>query len=69
MEQGLIDALPYIMKYAPGAIADITAALQKKGYTVAQIGAIYSQVVEYDQLGINPNAPVKPEPAPAVKAF
>jgi hypothetical protein len=68
MEALLAIIVPLAEKYGPGIVADIIAAFKKAGYTVAQIDAIFSQVLPYDQLGINPNAPVKPEattnPAP-----
>jgi hypothetical protein len=68
MEEIVLIALPLIAKYAPGLIGDFTAALHKAGYTITQIGAIYAQVKPYQELGINPNAPVQPETTPAPKA-
>lgn len=64
MEQLLAVFLPLAIKYTPEIYADILAAFKKAGYTVAQIDAIFSQAKPYDQLGINPNAPVQPENAP-----
>lgn len=65
MEELLNIFLPLAEKYGPGIYADVVAAFQKKGYTAAQIDAIFSQAKPYDQLGINPNAPVVPETPPA----
>lgn len=61
MEAILAIVLPLVIKYAPGLIKDIQAALEKEGYTVAEIDAIFAAVKPYDELGIDPNAPVKPE--------
>lgn len=55
--------LPLVAKYGPQLIADIVSAFQKAGYTIEQVDAIFAQVKPYDQLGINPNAPVQPEAA------
>lgn len=56
---------PLLIKYGPELEVDIVNALHKQGYTVAQIDAIFAQAKPYDQLGINPNAPVQPETPPA----
>ena len=61
MQSFLLIFLPLAEKFGPQIYADIVAAFTKNGYTVAQIDQIFSQVKPYDQLGINPNAPVKPE--------
>ena len=61
MEQLILLFLPLAVKYGPEVYSDIIAAFTKAGYTVAQVDAIFSQVKPYDQLGIDPNAPVKPE--------
>lgn len=57
--------LPLAIKYGPEVYQDIVAAFTKAGYTVAQVEAIFAQVKPYDQLGINPSAPVQPETPPA----
>ncbi len=61
MEALLEIFLPLAEKYGPKIYADIVAAFTKAGYTVSQIDAIFAQVKPYDQLGIDPKAPVKPE--------
>jgi len=61
MEALLTILIPLAEKFGPGIYADIVAAFKKSGYTVAQIDAIFAQVKPYDQLGIDPKAPVKPE--------
>jgi hypothetical protein len=66
MEALLNIIVPLAEKYGPGIVADIVAAFKTAGYTVAQVDAIFAQIQPYDQLGINPNAPVKPETTPAV---
>jgi hypothetical protein len=55
---------PLVVKYGPELETDIVNALHKSGYTVAQIDGVFAQAKPYDQLGINPNAPVVPESAP-----
>jgi len=40
----------------------IKAALQKQGYSNAEIETIFADVIPYDQLGIDPLHPVKLEP-------
>ena len=52
---------PLIIKYGPQLETDIVEAIHKQGYTVAQVDAIFSDLKPYEQLGINPNAPVKPD--------
>ncbi len=49
MEALLAAFLPLAIKYGPEI------------YAVAQIDEIFSKVKPYDQLGIDPKAPVKPE--------
>lgn len=61
MESLLATFVPLAIKYGPEIYVDIIAAFKKAGYTVAQIDAIFAQAKPYDQLGINPNAPVQPE--------
>jgi hypothetical protein len=51
---------PLAVQYGPGLEQDVVAAFAAKGYTVAQIDAIFATLVPYDKLGIDPNAPVKP---------
>ncbi len=64
--EALLDIfLPLAEKYGPGIYSAIIGAFTKAGYTVAQVDAIFSQLKPYDQLGINPNAPVQPETPPA----
>lgn len=61
MEQLILLFLPLAVKYGPEVYADILAAFTKAGYTVAQVDTIFAQVKPYEALGIDPNAPVKPE--------
>lgn len=56
--------LPLAEKYGPVIYQDIVAAFQKSGYTVTQVDAIFAQIRPYDQLGIDPNAPVSPATVP-----
>ena len=61
METLILTFLPLAVKYGPEIYGDIVAAFTKAGYTVPQVEAIFAQVKPYEQLGIDPNAPVKPE--------
>lgn len=65
MENLLAIILPLATQYGPGIVTDIIGAFKKAGYTVAQVDAIFAQVVPYNALGINPNAPVQPETPPS----
>lgn len=58
MEAGLEVAASLLIKYAPELVEDVKAAFVKAGYTVAQVEAIFANVKPWEQLGINPNAPV-----------
>ncbi len=66
MESLLNIFVPLAIKYGPQIYADIVAAFTKAGYTVAQVDTIFADLKPYDQLGINPSAPVQPETPPAV---
>jgi len=68
MEALLNIIVPLAAKYGPQLIADIVGAFKKAGYTVEQVDAIFSNLKPYDALGIDPNAPVVPENAPATKS-
>jgi len=61
MENLLTIFMPLAIKYGPEIYSDVLAAFTKAGFSVQQVDAIFAQVKPYDQLGINPNAPVKPE--------
>ena len=51
---------------SPAIVAAVKTALEKRGFSNAEIEAIFADVIPYDQLGIDPNHPVAPEPtAPA----
>lgn len=52
----------YALKYGPTLVADVLVALKKNGITVSEVETIFQGVKSYESFGINPNAPVKPEP-------
>lgn len=53
-----MEAISLVIKYAPELVNDFKAAFTKAGYSVDQVEAIFAQVKPWEQLGINPNAPV-----------
>jgi hypothetical protein len=59
----IISILISVIKNIPQAVNDVELAMQKAGFTNAEIEAIFADVIDYDKLGINPNHPVADEPA------